>query len=104
MGTRDGQLVEEHEELAERLEEGPAGEQADALVGVDRPVGDHLLLHCGEQAQLHLLLLTEEIYGVGFIELDGRAVHLGQSKLDERYIDKNFRDFNEHPSQIFMIG
>lgn len=82
VGTRDGQLVEEHEELAERLEEGPAGEQANALVGVDRPVGDHLLLHGGEQAQLHLLLLTEEIYGVGLIELDGSTVYLAQSKLD----------------------
>lgn len=54
---RDRQLVEEHEELAEGLEEGPAGQQADALVGVHRPVGDHLLFHRCEHAQLDLLLL-----------------------------------------------
>lgn len=54
----DGQLVEEHQELAEGLKEGPAGEQADALIAVYWPVGDHLLLHRGEQAQLDLLLLT----------------------------------------------
>ena len=58
---RDGQLVEEHQELAEGLEEGPAGEQADAFVGVHGPVGDHLLLHRGEHAQLDLLLLAQQI-------------------------------------------
>lgn len=31
----DGVTVEEGEELAEGVEEGPVGEQADALVGVD---------------------------------------------------------------------
>lgn len=46
----DRQFVEEHEELAEGLKEGPAGQQADALVGVDVAVGDHLLLHRAEHA------------------------------------------------------
>lgn len=53
----DGQFVEEHEELAERLEEGPARQHTDALVGVDGSIGDHFLLHCSEQTQLDLLLL-----------------------------------------------
>lgn len=76
MRSGDGQLVEEHQELAEGLEEGPAGQQADALVGVHGPVGDHLLLHRGEHAQLDLLLLAEHLHRIRLVELDGRAVHL----------------------------
>lgn len=72
----DGQLVEEHQELAEGLKEGPARQQADALVGVDGPVGDHLLLHGGEHAQLDLLLLAQQLHGIRLVELDGRPVHL----------------------------
>lgn len=72
----DGQLVEEHQELAEGLEEGPAGEQADAFIGVYRPVGDHLLLHRAEHAQLDLLLLTQLIHWIWLVELDGWSVHL----------------------------
>lgn len=70
------QFVEEHEELAEGLKEGPAGQQADALVGVDLAVGDHLLLHRGQHAQLDLLLLVEQLHWVRLVELDGRPVHL----------------------------
>lgn len=72
----DGQLVEEHQELAEGLEEGPAGEQADAFIGVYRPVGDHLLLHRAEYAQLDLLLLAQLIHWIWLVELDGWSVHL----------------------------
>lgn len=67
----DGELVEEHQELAEGLEEGPAGEQANAFVGVYGSVRDHLLLHRGEQAQLDLLLLAQLIHGMRLVELDG---------------------------------
>lgn len=35
MGTRDGVAIEECEELAESVEEGPVREQTDTLVGVD---------------------------------------------------------------------
>lgn len=35
MGPRDGVSVEEGEKAPEGLEEGPVGEQADALVGVN---------------------------------------------------------------------
>ena len=35
MRARDGVAIEECEELAESVEEGPVGEQADTLVGVD---------------------------------------------------------------------
>lgn len=72
----DRQFVEEHQELAEGLKEGPAGQQADALVGVDLAVGNHLLLHRGKHAQLDFLLLVELIYGVRLVELDGRPIHL----------------------------
>lgn len=72
----DGQLVEEHQELAEGLEEGPAREQTDAFIGVHRPVGDHLLLHRGENAQLDLLLLAQQLHWIRLVELDGRSVHL----------------------------
>lgn len=69
--ARDGELVEEHQELVEGLEEGPAGEHADAFIGVYGSVGDHLLLHRGEQAQLDLLLLAQLIHWMWLVELDG---------------------------------
>lgn len=74
--ARDGQLVQEHEELAEGLKEGPAGEQADALVGVYGSVWDHLLLNSGEQAEMDLLLLAQQIHWIRLVELDGGSVHL----------------------------
>lgn len=37
--ARDGVAIQEREELAESVKEGPVGEQADALVGVDRALG-----------------------------------------------------------------
>lgn len=71
MRARDGELVDEHQELAEGLKEGPAGEQTDAFIGVHRPVGDHLLLHRGEKAQLDLLLLAQQICWIWLVKLDG---------------------------------
>lgn len=35
MRARDGVAIKECQELAKSIEEGPVGEQADALVGVD---------------------------------------------------------------------
>lgn len=35
MRSRDGVAIEECEELAESIKEGPVGEQTDTLVGVD---------------------------------------------------------------------
>lgn len=71
MWTRDRQLVQEHQELAEGLEERPAGQEADAFIGVDRPVGDQLLLDGGEQPQLDLLFLAQQIHRIWLIKLDG---------------------------------
>lgn len=71
-----GQLVEEHEELPEGLEEWPSGQQADALVGVDGSVGDHLLLYCGDNAQLDLLLLAQQLHRIRLVELDRGTVDL----------------------------
>ena len=76
----DGELVEEEQKLPEGLEEGPAGEQADALVGVDGPVGDELLLHGRQEAQLLLLPLAQLVHGVRLVELDRRAIHLQRVK------------------------
>lgn len=36
MGARNGAAIEECEELAESIKEGPVGEQTDTLVGIDR--------------------------------------------------------------------
>lgn len=76
MRPRDGELVEEEQKLPEGLEEGPAGQQTDALVGVDGPVGDEFLLHDRHQAQLLLLPVAQLIQRVRLVELDCSAVHL----------------------------
>lgn len=39
MRARDGVAIEECEELAESVKEGPVGEQTDTFVGVDRADG-----------------------------------------------------------------
>lgn len=85
MRAGDGQLVEEHQELAEGLEEGPAGEQTDAFIGVHRPVGDHLLLHRGENTQLDLLLLAQQLHWIWLVELDGRSVHLRPEMMTDHF-------------------
>lgn len=85
---RDGELVEEEQKLPEGLEEGPAGEQADALVGVDGPVGDELLLHGCQQAQLLLLPLAQLRQRVRLVELDGGAVYLQGGGRGQRSLFK----------------
>lgn len=93
LGVRagDGVAIEEREELAESVEEGPVGEQADALVGVDRALG------CGavggrrrgvggggggfvriwaQEAQLRPLLISQTLVRVGLVELNGGTVDL----------------------------
>lgn len=85
MRAGDGELVEEHQELAEGLIEGPAREQADAFIGVHGPVGDHLLLHRGEHAQLDLLFLAKHLHRIRLVELDGRAVHL-RPQMDRSFL------------------
>lgn len=85
VGAWDGELVEEHQELSEGLKEGPAWEQTDAFIGVHRPVGDHLLLHRGEQAQLDLLLLAQQIHWIRLVELDSWSVHLRRHRWDDSF-------------------
>lgn len=85
VGARDGVAVQECEELAEGVEEGPMGEQADALVGVHGArggggvggVGGAGWLWVGaQQTQLGALLLAQTLLGEGLVELDGRSVDL----------------------------
>lgn len=84
-----GQLVEEHEELPEGLEEWPSGQQADALVGVDGSVGDHLLLHCGDNTQLDLLLLTQQLHRIRLVELDRGTVDLQPARKQNTHTHTN---------------
>lgn len=83
MRAGDGELVEEDQELPEGLKEGPAGQQADAFIAFHGPVGDHLLLHGGEQTQLDLLLLAQLIHRMRLVELDRCSVHLEPGGTDK---------------------
>ena len=93
MRARDGVAVEECEELAKNIKEGPVGEQADALVSVDRAGacgstiggrsrgdrgGGGGLLQIQVQAQLCELPVGQTLLRVGLVELDGSSVHLKQ--------------------------
>lgn len=75
MWSGDGVSVKESEKAPEGLEEGPVGEQTDALVAVNAPGGIGSEIRAG-QAELRALTLRQEIFGVRLIELDGCSVHL----------------------------
>lgn len=99
-----GQLVEEHEELPEGLEEWPSGQQADALVGVDGSVGDHLLLHCGDNAQLDLLLLAQQLHRVRLVELDRGTVDLQPARKQNTQTHTRVRVFKFLTSEDSVAG
>lgn len=75
MWSRDGVSVEECQKAPERLEEGPVGEQADALIAVNTPGPIRSQTGAG-QAQLRALTLRQFLLGVRFVELNGCTVYL----------------------------
>lgn len=107
--TRDGVAVQECEELAESVEEGPVGQQADALVGVDRALGCVAVCrrHGGggggrgggglvwirvREAQLEALLVSQTLLRVRLIELDGSTIHLKHRTHSGKCIKHSFKN------------
>lgn len=62
--------------MFESLEEGPARQKTDALVGVDCAIGNGLLVHSCKESKLDLLLLSQVICWVELVELDGCTIDL----------------------------
>lgn len=58
------------------MEKGPARQQTDALVGVDRAIGNGLLVHSCKESKLDHLLLSQVTCWVELIELDGCTIDL----------------------------
>lgn len=75
MRSGDGVSVEEGQKASEGLEEGPVGEETDALVAVDAPGPVGSEAQAG-QAELRALALRQALLGVRLVELDGCSVHL----------------------------
>lgn len=76
LSSRDGVSVDEGEELLEDAEEGPVGQDADALLHLQAAAGDGPPVHHAEQTQPHALLLRQQLLLEGLVELDGGAVDL----------------------------
>lgn len=76
MRSRDRKFVEKHQKFAERLKERPAGEKADAFIGVHRLGYDKFLAHCSDEAQLHKLFLSKLFHWIRFIKLDSCTINL----------------------------
>lgn len=76
MGARDGVTIDERQELLEHIKERPAGQDADALLGLDGLAPHRPLVHHTEEAEPLALLLTQVLPGVLLIELDGSTVSL----------------------------
>lgn len=75
MRSGDGVSVEERQEASEGLEEGPVGEETDALVAVNTPGPVGSEAQAG-QAELRALALRQVLLGVRLVELNGCSVHL----------------------------
>lgn len=82
MWSRDGVSIEECKEAPEGLEEGPVGEETDALVAVNTPGPARSQIRA-EQAELRQLALGQVLRRVRLIELDRCSVHL-QIKISRR--------------------
>lgn len=95
MRTGDGIAIEECEELAESIKEGPVGKQTDALVGVDRAWGRGAISGavgcccCSvegggfvwiwvQETKLGALMISQTLLRVALIELNSSTVHLKQ--------------------------
>lgn len=76
MGSGDGVSVDEGEELLEDGEEGPVGEDTDALLHLQAAVGDRPPVDHAQQPEPHALPLRQQLPGERLVELDGRSVNL----------------------------
>lgn len=76
MGSGDRVSVDEGEELLEDGEEGPVGEDADALLHLQAAVGDRPPVDYAEQPEPHALPLRQQLPGERLVELDGCSVNL----------------------------
>lgn len=75
MRPGDGVSVEERQKASEGLEEGPVGEEADALVAVNTPGPVGSEAQAG-QAELRALAVGQALLGVRLVELDGCSINL----------------------------
>lgn len=76
MRPRDGVSVNEGEELLEDGEEGPVGQDADALLHLEAAVGDGPSVDDAEEAEPHALSLRQQLAGKRLVELDGCSINL----------------------------
>lgn len=72
----DGVSVDEGEELLEDGEEGPVGEDADALLHLQAAAGDGPPVHDAEQPEPDALPLRQQLPGERLVELDRCSVNL----------------------------
>lgn len=84
--SRDGVSVDEGQELLEDGEEGPVGQDADALLDVDTSAADGTPVHHAEQTQLEALPLRQQVPAERLVELDGGAVNLRDTSQDLHFL------------------
>lgn len=96
MRSGDGVAVEERQKASEGLEEGPVGEETDALVAVNAAGSVGSEAQAG-QAELRALALRQPLLGVRLIELDGCSVHLqpGRVAISTETFTHNWRTVTE---------
>lgn len=80
MRSGDGVSVDEGEELLEDGEEGPVGEDADALLHLQAAVCDRPPVDHAEQPEPHALPLRQQLPGERLVELDGCSVNLRRER------------------------
>lgn len=78
--SRDGVSVDEGQKLLEDGEEGPVGEDADALLPVDAAAANGPPVHHAEQAQPDALPLRQQLPGERLVELEGGAINLQRER------------------------
>lgn len=83
MRSRDGVSVDEGEELLEDGEEGPVGEDADALLYVEAAAADWPAVHHAEQTEPDALPLRQQLSGEGLVELERGTVDLQKREQSE---------------------
>ncbi len=87
MRSGDGVSVDEGEELLEDSEEGPVGEDTDALLHLQAAVGDGSPVDHAEQPEPHALPLGQQLPGEWLVELDGCSVNLEESHHRQAELD-----------------
>lgn len=87
MRSGDGVSVDEGEELLEDGEEGPVGEDADALLHLQAAVCDRPPVDHAEQPEPHALPLRQQLPGERLVELDGCSVNLRRERGGYRQVE-----------------